>query len=64
MEETQMSKDDAPATRADVREAITDLKVYLAERETKAMRWFVTIQVAYYFGTLASVWALVLLTHR
>jgi hypothetical protein len=59
-----MIKDDAPATRADLREAITDLKVYLAERETRAMRWFVTTQVAYLLGTAASVWALVLLTHR
>jgi hypothetical protein len=53
---------DTPATRGDVREAIAELKVYLAERELTALRWFVGIQVTYFFGTLAAVWFLV--AHR
>lgn len=36
-----------PATRQDLRDAITDLKLYVVEREVTAIRWFVGIQVTY-----------------
>jgi hypothetical protein len=47
---------DQPATKGD----IADLKVYMAEREVGALKWFVgtflAVQIAYFFGTLAAVW--------
>jgi hypothetical protein len=50
---------DTAATRADLRDAMADLKAYLAAREGHAIRWVVGMQLLYVVSTLAAVWFLV-----
>jgi hypothetical protein len=48
-----------PATKRDVEDAIKDLKLYILERELKALRWFLVIGISYFSITLASVWFMI-----
>jgi hypothetical protein len=47
---------DKPATRRDLYEAITELKVWILKREMWIAFAFLGIQITYFFGTLASLW--------
>lgn len=51
-----MNTADAPATKHDLELAINELKQFVVDRELVAIRWVVTIQIAYFFGTLATMW--------
>ena len=47
---------DAPATKHDLDLAISELKNFVVEREVTAIRWIITLQITYFFDTLAAVW--------
>lgn len=51
--------DNQAATKGDLKEAIADLKIYILDRELKAIRWFVILELSYFSITLASVWFMV-----
>lgn len=54
-----MNAADAPATKHDLELAISELKQFVVDRELTAIRWVITIQIAYFFyffGTLATMW--------
>lgn len=51
-----MENDDSPATKHDLELAINELKRFVVDREVAAIRWVITIQIAYFFGTLATMW--------
>lgn len=48
-----MNDDDQPATKGDLRDFKRELKQFFVEREIVALRWFIALQVTYFFGTLA-----------
>ena len=58
-----MNDPDAPATKADLDNALRDmerdLKNFILEREIIALRWTMGLLGLYFFGTLASVWFLI-----
>jgi hypothetical protein len=56
-----MNIDDQPATKRDLTLAISELKTFVVDHELVALRWVITIQITYFFGTLATMWFL--LTH-
>jgi hypothetical protein len=43
---------DQPATKQDLKDAIGELKVWILEREVQSIRWFVTLQLAYFTFTM------------
>ena len=43
-------------TKHDLDLAISDLRQFILEREASWLRWIVTLQITYFFGTLAAVW--------
>lgn len=45
-----------PATKYDLQLAIHDLREFILVREASWLRWIVTLQITYFFGTLAAVW--------
>jgi hypothetical protein len=45
-----------PATKYDLHLAILEIKNFVVEREVTAIRWIITLQITYFFGTLAAVW--------
>ena len=50
---------DEPITKADLEAGLARLELSILRELRKAERWMVGIQVAYFFGTLASVWFLI-----
>jgi hypothetical protein len=50
--------DDQPATKRDLTLAISELKTFVVDRELVALRWVITIQITYFFGTLVTMWFL------
>jgi hypothetical protein len=48
-----------PATKQDLQEAIGQLKVWMLERESASIRWFVGTQIAYFIVTWSSALGLV-----
>jgi hypothetical protein len=44
------------ATKADLKAAMQDLREFILEREVVALRWIITLQITYFFGTLAALW--------
>jgi hypothetical protein len=49
-----MSMND-PATKQDLKDAITELKLYVEKNENSWLRWLVGIQLTYFAITLAAV---------
>ena len=47
------------ATKQDLKDLERDLKAFILEREISAIRWFVTIQLTYFFGTIGMVYFLI-----
>jgi hypothetical protein len=45
-----------PVTKADMQQAVKDLRQFIVEREIVGLRWMIALQVTYFFGTLAAVW--------
>lgn len=54
-----MSDSDQPATKQDLKDLERDLKQFIVEREVISLRWFMALQVTYFFGTLAAVWFMI-----
>jgi hypothetical protein len=50
-----MNDSEKPATKGD----LLELEINLSRELRKAERWMIGIQVAYFFGTLASVYFLI-----
>lgn len=47
---------DNPATKRDLREGLSELKLWILKREMSIAFAFIGIQITYFFGTLASLW--------
>jgi hypothetical protein len=45
-------------TKADLREAIAELRQWMLERDIKSIRWLVGTQIAYFAITLSAVYFL------
>jgi hypothetical protein len=45
-------------TKADLREAIAELRQWMLERDVKSIRWMVGTQIAYFAITLSAVYFL------
>jgi hypothetical protein len=45
-------------TKADLREAIAELRQWMLERDIKSIRWMVGTQIAYFAITLSAVYFL------
>lgn len=54
-----MSALSEPATKQDLQDLERDLKQFILEREVNTLRWFIGLQVTYFFGTLAAVWFMI-----
>lgn len=48
-----------PATKQDVKDAISELREFIREREVQSIRWFVGTQITYFAMTLVAVWLMV-----
>jgi len=59
-----MSDINLPATKGDLANLERDLKQFIVEREIIALRWFIGLQVTYFFGTLAMVYFLIVNIHK
>jgi hypothetical protein len=48
-----------PATKQDIDAAISELKIYIVERESSWLKWMVGFQLTYFAATLAAMFFIV-----